>query len=47
MAEPLVNMSAIRKRFGSVLANDDVGITIHAGEVLALLGMNEIGRAHV
>nr|QDF36920.1 ATP-binding cassette domain-containing protein [Bradyrhizobium symbiodeficiens] len=45
MAEPLVTMSAIRKRFGSVLANDDVGITIHAGEVLALLGENGAGKS--
>ncbi len=45
MAEPLVRMSAIRKQFGPVLANADVDLTIHAGEVLALLGENGAGKS--
>ncbi|MFX5268107.1 ATP-binding cassette domain-containing protein, partial [Acinetobacter baumannii] len=45
MAEPLVTMSAIRKQFGSVLANDDVSVSIEAGEVLALLGENGAGKS--
>ena len=45
MAEPLVTMSAIRKQFGSVLANADVSIAINAGEVLALLGENGAGKS--
>ena len=45
MAEPLVTLSAIRKKFGSVLANDDVSVTINGGEVLALLGENGAGKS--
>src|SRR4051794_19473643 len=45
MAEPLVTLSAIRKQFGSVLANDDVSLTINGGEVLALLGENGAGKS--
>lgn len=45
MAGPLVTMSAIRKTFGTVIANDDVSIEIGAGEVLALLGENGAGKS--
>jgi general nucleoside transport system ATP-binding protein len=45
MAEPLVTLSAIRKQFGAILANDDVSISIEAGEVLALLGENGAGKS--
>ncbi len=45
MAAPLVTLSAIRKQFGSVLANDDVSLTINGGEVLALLGENGAGKS--
>jgi simple sugar transport system ATP-binding protein len=45
MAEALVRLSSIRKQFGSVLANDDVNVAIHAGEVLALLGENGAGKS--
>jgi general nucleoside transport system ATP-binding protein len=41
----LVALSAIRKQFGSVIANDDVNLEIHAGEVLALLGENGAGKS--
>src|SRR3954466_10343863 len=44
MTQPIVSMSAIRKQFGSVLANDDVTLTIQRGEVLALLGENGAGK---
>lgn len=45
MTGPLVTLSAIRKTFGTVIANDDVGIEIGAGEVLALLGENGAGKS--
>jgi simple sugar transport system ATP-binding protein len=45
MAEPLVKLCKIRKQFGSVLANDDVTMSIEAGEVLALLGENGAGKS--
>src|SRR4051812_46776029 len=45
MTQPIVSMSAIRKQFGSVLADDDATLTIQRGEVLALLGENGAGKS--
>jgi len=38
-------MLNIRKEFPGILANDDVTITLHQGEVLALLGENGAGKS--
>lgn len=39
-----IEMQHIRKRFGKVVANDDVSLSIHSGEILALLGENGSGK---
>ena len=46
MAEriPAVSMQHITKKFGSVLANEDVTMDIYRGEILALLGENGSGK---
>ncbi len=44
-AAPLVSMRGITKRFGAVVANDQIDLDIFAGEVLALLGENGAGKS--
>lgn len=44
-AKTILRMSHIRKEFPGVVALDDVGIEVHAGEVLALLGENGAGKS--
>src|SRR3954447_19878723 len=41
---PVVEMEGISKRFGSVRANEDVSLTLRAGEVHAVLGENGAGK---
>ncbi len=41
----LVSMKNISKRFGSVLANDEVNFSVAAGEIHALLGENGAGKS--
>ena len=40
-----VQLVGIHKRFGAVLANDDVSLDIGDGEVMALLGENGAGKS--
>ena len=44
-APPLLRLNSIRKRFGSLLANDDISLDLQRGEVLALLGENGAGKS--
>lgn len=42
---PALLLRHISKRFGALVANDDISLTVHGGEVLALLGENGAGKS--
>src|SRR5512139_2020975 len=42
---PVLRLRGISKRFGPLLANDDVSLELAPGEVLALLGENGAGKS--
>lgn len=44
MPTPAIELKNICKRFGSIIANDQVNLTVEKGEILALLGENGSGK---
>jgi len=43
-SETVLRLEGIAKRFGPLLANDDISITLKRGEIVALLGENGAGK---
>lgn len=45
MREPILEMQNITKKFGKVVANENVNLVLNAGEIHALLGENGAGKS--
>jgi general nucleoside transport system ATP-binding protein len=42
--QPFIELRSLTKRFGSLVANENVNVSLYAGEILALLGENGAGK---
>jgi branched-chain amino acid transport system permease protein len=45
--QPLLVAEGLRKRFGGLLATDNVSLTLHQGEILGVIGPNGAGKTTV
>ena len=45
MKQPVIEMRGITKRFGDVVANENVNLSLYPGEIHALLGENGAGKS--
>lgn len=43
-SEVALDVSGVSKRFGSLVANEDIDLRVHKGEIVALLGENGAGK---
>ena len=44
-AETLLEVRGVTKRFGGLLANDDVSFTVNEGEIVSIIGPNGAGKS--
>jgi branched-chain amino acid transport system ATP-binding protein len=44
-AAPVLDVRAVKVEFGSIVAVNNVGTTVHAGEILAIVGPNGAGKS--
>ncbi len=45
MSEPLLEVRHVTKRFGGLVANDDVSLSVSEGEIVSIIGPNGAGKS--